>query len=98
MSLAAARGVWLVDLFESDLTPVLEPLKRKTLAIQNAAAFDLGFFAQLGYEHEGELIDTMLLSQLLYAEAAAPPLRKDRTSHALDAVAERELDTTLDKA
>jgi DNA polymerase III epsilon subunit-like protein len=97
MSLATARGVWLVDLFESDLTPVLGPLKRKTLVIQNAA-FDLGFFAQLGYEHEGELIDTMLLSQLLYAEAAAPPLRKDRTSHALDAVAERELDTTLDKA
>ena len=50
-----------VNLFESDLTPVLEPLKRKTLVIQNAA-FDLGFFAQLGYEHEGELIDTMLLS------------------------------------
>ena len=40
----------------------------------------------------------MLLSQLLYAEAAAPPLRMGRTSHALDAVAERELDTTLDKA
>jgi hypothetical protein len=29
-----------VNLFESDLTPVLEPLKRKTLVIQNAA-FDL---------------------------------------------------------
>jgi DNA polymerase III epsilon subunit-like protein len=98
MSLATARGVWLVDLFESDLTPVLEPLKRKTLVIQNAA-FDLGFFAQLGYEHEGELIDTMLLSQLLYSEAAPPPLRKGRrTSHALDAVAERELYTMLDKA
>jgi ribonuclease D len=97
VSLATARGVWLVDHFESDLSPVLEPLMRKTLVIHNAA-FDLGFFDQLGYEHEGELIDTMLLSQLLYAEAAAPPLRMGRTSHALDAVAERELDTTLDKA
>lgn len=57
MSLATAWGVWLVDLFESD----------STLVIHNAA-FDLGFLAQLCYEHEGEL---MLLSQLLYAGAAA---------------------------
>jgi hypothetical protein len=60
MSLATAWGVWLVDLFESD----------PTLVIHNAA-FDLGFLAQLCYEHEGELIGTMLLSQLLYAGAAA---------------------------
>jgi DNA polymerase III epsilon subunit-like protein len=60
MSLATAWGVWLVDLFESD----------STLVIHNAA-FDLGFLAQLCYEHEGELIGTMLLSQLLYAGAAA---------------------------
>jgi DNA polymerase III epsilon subunit-like protein len=49
-----------VDLFERD----------STLVIHNAA-FDLGFLAQLCYEHEGELIGTMLLSQLLYAGAAA---------------------------
>jgi DNA polymerase III epsilon subunit-like protein len=60
MSLATAWGVWLVDLFESD----------STLVIHNAA-FDLGFLAQLCYEHEGELIGTMLLSQLLYTGAAA---------------------------
>jgi DNA polymerase III epsilon subunit-like protein len=60
MSLATAWGVWLVDLFESD----------PTLVIHNAA-FDLGFLAQLCYEPEGELIGTMLLSQLLYAGAAA---------------------------
>jgi DNA polymerase III epsilon subunit-like protein len=75
---------------------VLEALTGKTLVIHNAA-FDLGFLAQLGYEHEGELIDTMFLSQLLCAGAAVPPLKKGRTSHALDAVAERELDITLDK-
>ena len=100
MSLATARrarGVWFVDLFESAPTPVLEALKRNTLFIHNAA-FDLGFSDQLGYEHEGELIDTMLLTQLLYAEAAVPPLKKGRSSHALDTVAERELDTTLVKA
>jgi len=60
MSLATAWGVWLVDLFESD----------PTLVIHNAA-FDLGFSAQLCYEHEAERIDTMLLSQLLCAGAAA---------------------------
>jgi DNA polymerase III epsilon subunit-like protein len=49
---------------------VLEALKGKTLVIHNAA-FDLGFSAQLCYEHEAERIDTMLLSQLLYAGAAA---------------------------
>jgi hypothetical protein len=71
MSLATAWGVWLVDLFESDPTPLLEALKGKTLVIYSAA-FDLvGFLAQLCYEHEGELIDTMLLSQLLYAGTAA---------------------------
>jgi DNA polymerase III epsilon subunit-like protein len=59
-----------VDLFESDPTPLLEALKGKTLVIHNAA-LDLGFLAQLCYEHEGELIDTMLLSQLLCAGAAA---------------------------
>ena len=74
MSLATARGVWLVDLFESDPTPVLEALKGMTLVIHNAA-FDLGFLAQLGYENEGELIDTMLPSQLLYARAAVSPLK-----------------------
>jgi hypothetical protein len=54
-------------------------LASETTCIQ----FDLGFIAQLGYEHEGELFDTMLLSQLLYAEAGAPRLRKGRTSHVL---------------
>ncbi len=55
------------------------------------AAHDLGFWAQLGYEQEGELIDAMLLSQLLYAGAAVPPLKKGRTSHALDTVADASL-------
>ena len=71
-------------------------LKEKTLIIHNAA-FDLGFLHQLGYEHEGEVIDTMLLSQLLYAGANVPPPKTGRTSHALDAVAERELGEALDK-
>ena len=35
---------------------------------------------------------------VLGAGATMPPLKKGRTSHALDTVVERELDITLDKA
>jgi len=35
---------------------------------------------------------------VLGAGATMPPLKKARTSHALDTVVERELDITLDKA
>jgi hypothetical protein len=40
MPLATSWGVWIVDLFESDLTPGLEPLKRNT-HVKQKTAFDL---------------------------------------------------------
>jgi len=95
-SLATERGAWVADLFATEPAPVLEALREKTLLIHNAA-FDLGFLRELGHKHEGEVIDTMLLSQLLYAGANVAPLRKGRTSHSLDSVVERELGKALDK-
>ncbi len=96
LSLVIERGAWVVDLSVTDPAPVLEALKGKTLVVHNAA-FDLGFLSRRGYEHEGEVVDTMLLSQLLHAGASVPPLKGGRTSHALDAVCRRELGIELDK-
>jgi len=65
LSLATAGGTWLVDCFAIDPEPILGALKEKRLVIHNAA-FDLGFLHnEFGYEHEGEVIDTMLLAQIL---------------------------------
>jgi DNA polymerase-3 subunit epsilon len=61
-------------LFAAVADSFLAFLEDAPLVIHNAA-FDLGFLAQLGYENEGELIDTMLPSQLLYARAAVSPLK-----------------------
>ena len=96
LSLATERRVWVVDLFAIDPAPVLEALRKKTLLIHNAA-FDLAFLHELGYEHRGEVVDTMKLSQLLYAGATVAPLRSGRTSHALGDVCLREFGTALDK-
>lgn len=96
LSVATAHGAWVLDLFVTDPAPVLAALKQKTLVIHNAA-FDLGFLHEFGYEHGGEIIDTMLLSQLLHAGAEVAPLSKGQTSHALDAVCQRELGVELDK-
>jgi DNA polymerase-1 len=97
LSAATARGAWVVDLFAEDSESVLAALKQKPLVIHNAA-FDLGFLHDLGYEHEGKVIDTMIMSQLLHAGADLPPLKGNRSSHALDAVCQRELGIELDKS
>jgi len=96
LSLATERGAWVLDVSMADPAPVLEVLKGNTLVIHNAA-FDLAFLREVGYEHEGEVMDTLLLSQLLYAGANVEPLRSGRTSHALGDVCLRELGTALDK-
>jgi ribonuclease D len=45
----------------------------------------------------GEVADTMILSQLLYAGSKVEPLKRGQTSHSLDSVAKRELGLELDK-
>ena len=69
LTLATERGVWVVDCFGVDPSPLFPTLAQKELLIHNAA-LDLGFLARMGFEvgEDGAVIDTMLLSQLLAEE------------------------------
>ena len=97
LSLATERRVWVLDVSETDPTLVLKSLG-KALVIHNAA-FDLAFLRELGYEHEGEVVDTMLLSQLLYAGAKEQTANGKQTAvrHRLEDMCRRELGIALDK-
>jgi hypothetical protein len=66
ISLATAASVYLVDCFEVDPGPLFPVLAQKKLVFHNAA-FDLGFLFKMGFElgEGGEVIDTMLMSQVL---------------------------------
>ena len=99
LSVAAGRGAWVLDLSKCNSMPVLEALWKKTLVIHNAA-FDLAFLHELGYEHEGEVVDTMLLSQLLYAGLKEKTANGKQAAvrHSLVDVCRRELGTGLDKS
>ena len=65
-NMAKEKGTWLVDCFEVDPRPLFEVLAEKALVIHNAL-FDLGFLFEMGFElgEGGEVIDTMLMSQIL---------------------------------
>ncbi len=96
LQLATAEDTYVVDCFEVDPSPVLESLKDKNLIAHNAL-YDLSMLAEgYGYEHRGDLFDTMIASRLLYAGSSAGPDGK-KPGHSLAAVAERELGTSLDK-
>ena len=58
--------VRLIDCFEGDPRPLFPVLAHKKLVMHNGA-FDLGFLMKMGFElgERGEVVDTMLLSQLL---------------------------------
>jgi hypothetical protein len=66
ISLSTAEGSWLIDCFEVDPHPLFEVLGQKKLVMHNGQ-FDLGFLSAMGFEPKegGEVLDTMLLSQLL---------------------------------
>lgn len=66
ISLTTPEGTWLVDCFAVDPEPLFPVLSEKRLVFHNAS-FDLGFLYQMGFElaEEGEVLDTMLVSQLL---------------------------------
>jgi hypothetical protein len=68
ISLATAQDTWLIDCFEVDPRPLFPILAQKTLVIHNAP-FDLGFLFEMGFElgEGGEVVDTMLMSQILEA-------------------------------
>jgi DNA polymerase I len=99
VSLADEAGrVWLVDTFHVDVSNIFPLLEGRTLVAHNAA-FDLGFLWQAGFTPSCPVVDTMILSRVLYAgESDVAPLKKKQTSHALEAVAKREMGTILDKS
>jgi DNA polymerase III epsilon subunit-like protein len=66
ISLATLQDTWLIDCFAVDPRPLFEVLAHKRLVIHNAL-FDLGFLSEMGFKlgEGGELIDTLLMSQIL---------------------------------
>jgi len=78
-----------------DVEPLLEILKDKTLIVHNAM-HDLLFLRQLGYRHNGRVVDTMTLSRMAHAGERAGDGK--RLEHSLEACCKRELDITLDKS
>ena len=66
ISLSTAERGWLIDCFEVDPHPLLEVLSSKKLIMHNGK-FDLGFMFAMGFgfDEDGGILDTMLLSQLL---------------------------------
>ncbi len=71
VSLATAQDTWLIDCFAVEPSPLFGVLTKKTLVIHNAL-FDLGFLFETGFElgEGGEVIDTMLMSQILEDRAS----------------------------
>jgi ribonuclease D len=66
ISVAAGGVNALVDATRVDPRPLLEVLKNKRLVFHNAK-FDLSFLRRAyGFEHEGEVVDTMILHRLLH--------------------------------
>jgi DNA polymerase-1 len=87
LSLATDRGIYLVDCFQVDPSPLWPSLADKTIVAHNAA-FDLGFLAAVGFE-TGPVRDTMILSQVVGAGS--------QLSSKLEDCVSRELGRQLDK-
>jgi DNA polymerase-1 len=89
-----AGGVWVLDTLDSagaeiDLGRLWPALASKVVVAHNAA-FDLAFLMRRGFT-PGRVVDTLILSQLLYAGL-------EGYSHSLAACVARELGEELDKA
>jgi DNA polymerase-1 len=87
LSLATARGLFVLDCFAVDPRPLFDALGEKTIIGQHLL-FDLSFLSALGFT-TGSVFDTMLMSQLLTAGT--------RDANSLAAIVQRELGQTLPK-
>jgi DNA polymerase III epsilon subunit-like protein len=95
LSLATEAGTYILDC-RTVHPAALVPILTEATVVAHNALFDLGFLSTLGFE-PGNVADTMILSQQLYAGAKVEPLKRGQTSHSLDSVVERELGLELDK-
>jgi DNA polymerase-1 len=93
LQLGTDRGVWLIDLFAVDPSPLWEGLGHPDRTILGAnLMFDLPFLRHHhGFTHQGKLLDVVLLSRLL--TAGGP----DRRANSLEDLATRHLGVALDK-
>jgi DNA polymerase-1 len=93
LTLRTDRGTYLIDCFRIDPRPLWDILSDPEHTIIGAnLTFDLPFlWHHYGFEHQGRLLDVVLLSRLL--TAGGPNWRKN----ALDDLADRLLGITLDK-
>jgi DNA polymerase-1 len=89
LQLATDRGVFVVDAFAVDPTPLWDALAEKVV-VAHHAEFDLGFLAARGFV-PGAVRDTMLLSQLLHGT------RRPRKFHSLEQVGLREIGVRFEK-
>jgi DNA polymerase I len=81
----------VVDVTKVDPNALLESLHHKVLITHNGK-FDLSFLKnRFGYEHDGPVVDTMLLSQILAGQ------HPRAISHSLESVVRRELGVELAK-
>jgi DNA polymerase I-like protein with 3'-5' exonuclease and polymerase domains len=88
LQLATDRGVFIVDCFGVDPSPLFESLAGVEIVCHNAA-FDLAFLWQMGFR-PGKITDLMILSRLLTAGT--------KTGNSLADLASRELGVELDKS
>ena len=95
LSLASKSVTYIVDCQSVDSAGLFPILAEVTVVAHNAL-FDLSFLSSLGFV-PSKVVDTMILSQLLYAGSRVEPLKKGKTSHSLDSVVKRELGIGLDK-
>jgi DNA polymerase I len=95
LSIATEDAAYIVDCRSVDPARLF-PIFAEATVVAHNALFDLGFLSSLGFV-PGEVADTMLLSQLLYAGSKVEPLKRGQTSHSLDSVVKRELGVELDK-
>lgn len=72
ISISTTEDTWLIDCFKVNPSPLFPLLADKKLVMHNGQ-FDLGFLFAMGFEFEegGEVVDTMLMSQILEDKEAA---------------------------
>jgi DNA polymerase-1 len=71
----AGRVTFVIDCVQADPRPLWDALAGKTIVGHNFA-FDLAFLGKLGFTPTDPALDTMLLSQLVYAGQTLPPSQK----------------------
>jgi ribonuclease D len=93
VQISNGEDTFVIDVRESDPRPLLQEFTGDELVAHNANFEEPRLKRHLGIEYAAPIHDTMVMSQVLYAGTA----KAQAMSHALDAVALRELGVELDK-